>query len=911
MAQHPTTQTLDRKSAFLGLPPEEQLKVLLKTNPAFSGLPPQEQQKVISSINEGKKVVAQEFSQGKITEEDPDFFTARNIFDLTRQTVEPLSVAVGGLVGFGVGGVPGALGGAGLLGGGTKQLFRFIENVLGARGVEDFEDVGLTKDITTPVTLKQLSEKSLEVTEDLATSILEEGAGRALTRIPGEITAGLVGGVAGFFSGEENKILRTVAGATAGALGTATFKRAGLTDFRAKKIALKKFKDAAAGTPDTQAQIDKNVFEARSLEDKIPGLKFSIGELTDDASVKRLQASLSKAGVGADLSQSERAMANRAIDRYFLRNVTGPGTPGAFIKEVADTAAEFQSATKNASDTVSLEVTRLSRSIDPEFISQNIKDKLRIPLDELKAVQKKLFSSVPKLQVKTQPMADAVDSVKKQFVQDEPRNFRPTGVIRQIENAIFETIEKKVVSGGGLTTKIVKEQVLRDVPLQRIRGISQTIDALIKKARGGTNPNNVLARRLQILKSSITGGFDEGKLTSEGAFQLTARSGDQTSKGIRILQEANAARVDQAIRFERGTVGKVLQRGQRGEETRVALANIASEFNTLGGIDDLSRALGSKELATDAMSDFFRMDLLNAPGVRDATTGNLSLKAINKWIAKNALKLKKLGLSDEFKNTAKLQESLEVAADRLDIFNKSVAGRVLGAEPGEFVEAAFTSTKNLERTANELMALTRGNKAAQRGLKRAVSLRFLEMSESATRSFFQGASPTQTRFVTSSAKFTENAKKFKNALAVIYRDEPEKLKALNRARKAFEILSRTARQSGGTEQVGLADVEVAVKTGIAGAGAAAPRIAFAIKVINNVVESLGKGNIDKYLRRMVFDPDYALALMKETASDFSPKAFDRLMVALISESNLIDKAAGQVKESVLGFLPPELAKPIQ
>jgi len=870
-------------SDFLSLDNEGMREILTERNSDFGKLSSQDQDTVISDLRSGSSDVSHAFELGEIAEDDSDFPTARQVFDFTRATGEGLAVIGGGFLGGVTGGPIGGLAGAGLAGGLAKQFFRGVEDMLGVAGAEGFEPK--TIDLSMP-TAEQLAGKFGEVASDIGISSTEEAGGRILA-VPGVLRTTIGAGV-GALADRENPVRGAAAGATVTAVGGKLVKGSGLTDKGGKAIALSRFaKESKSGIKETEEQIRKNVLDANNLIDKIPGLKFAQGDLTGDASALALQKEMSSGVLGKNLEQSEKALANRVIDVFFKRKAVSQGRPGAFIEEVEQVSGQMVAATKAATDSIELEVRRLSQNIDPELIGKALRAKLKVPLNELKKTQNALFESVPKLRVKTQPLADAIDAVKEEFVKNEPKGFRPNASIKQIENEIFKTVEEKSfdpLSGVLIGTKT--KRVLRDVELQKIRGINQTLNELIRKASKGAEPNRVLARRLKILKSGIDGKFAEGDLVKEGAFQLTERTGDSTSRAINTLRQANAARRSQAIRFEQGSVADVLQTGRRGEESRIAIANIASEFNSLQGIDDLAKALGSKDAAKEAMTDFYRMDLLNARNVIDASTGELKKKAVDSWLKANAGKLKKLGIRSEFDDLKKLQEISDDAMNRLDVFNKSVAGRVLDSDADTFISKAFTGKKPFARTASELMALAGKNPEAKKGLKRAIMLHIRSISDGNTKSFFQRNPDVS--FDVSSREFTKNIKKFQPALDVIYRDEPTKIKALKTARDAFNVLSRSIGASRASKEGTGGAIDALSGGGIAILGGTSPRSGFALKNINNMVRSWGQVNTNKYLRRMVFDPDYALALMSE--KEMTPFVMERLMVGLIHESGIIEKS---------------------
>jgi len=880
---------------FLSLNDTDMKTVLTEENSDFGRLSPKDQDTVISELREDSAKVQNSFKPEK-TEKKEDGFSLpsiKQVFDFTRTTVEGGAVVAGGFFG----GVPGA----GIAGLQAKQFFRGVEEILGSESfpggtVEGFEKTGPIK-LEIP-TAGQLSEKFAEVGSDLGISSGEEVLGRVISKVPAEVPAAIAGAITGAVVSDDHPVLGAITGGATLATVVALIKRTGLTDKGALKVAEKRFKEAFKGTPEMQAQIDKNMLEGRLLQDKIPDLKFGLGELLDSPSALTLQKSMSDGAEGINMSTSERVIATRALERFYSKEAIKTGEPGAFIKEVAKAGDEFQAATKAAEDTVAVEVGRLKQVVQAtvddvspgQRISQNILDKINVKKDVLRKQISDEFSRIPNLKVDPSPLGAKIAQVRSEILKGEDLADIPKAAIRLIEKTIFKTkpkLDKPLLDSLGRPLPPTDAaQGFKTIDIKTARGLNRSLNNQINKATKGVQPNNLLARRLRILKEGINEAFD-----------LTAKKGGQ--EGIDALQKANSLRVQLAQKFEQGTVGDVLRGGPKGEETRIALANIASEFNSDDGIDALIVALGDKETAKVAMLDFYRMDLINKQGVVDQA-GKINTKALASWVNKNITRLRKLGIAGEFKNTQKLQQALESSISRIDVFNKSVAGRVLEASPDTFISNAFkgTKTKDSAKVARELLRLTRGNKAAQEGLKKSMAQHLQRVAETKTPGFFQ--STTGVQFDNDIKKFTGAIKDLQPALREIYRNDTERLAAIRDAQRGFQFLSRTILKP--IEEAEETLLETAAKGAIAVTGAASPRTAFAAKNLDNMLEKWGQKNIHKYLRQAVFDPDYAKVIFAPKGRTFSSKMFDRLMVNLLNQTGAVDKSSDEIQRTITSSL---------
>jgi hypothetical protein len=415
---------------------------------------------------------------------------------------------------------------------------------------------------------------------------------------------------------------------------------------------------------------------------------------------------------------------------------------------------------------------------------------------------------------------------------------------------------------------------------QELRKLRSQLLSEIRTAQGSASPNEQYIRRLQM----ILKGPDEKVL---GGIEGTINSLEgEAGKAGELYRKASSHYREYASKFKQGTVADVLQRGRRGEDTRIAMANIAREFYTLDSIDDFTRAVGNDAVARAAMKDYVSFDLLNA--AKDPATGNLITKKSMQWLSRNAGKLKKLGIYDEYKNVVSMQRNADLVNKNLDIFNKSVAGRVLEGDTDDIIRNAFRGSKNFAQTAQELMNQTKGNKAAQEGLKKAFSEYLRKESEVTGLEFFQVAgaeTPAEIEFSKSIAKFTKQYKKMSPAMRVMYKDDPQKLKAINDVWRAYQTLDRTAKSAmlGGSDTAeNLASTALNVF-----AGSTAPGKWYAFKSVRDALTRFSRQHVETYLRRAMFDPEYATNLMVMAKS--RPPApeqlnnFNRLMTLIAYE----------------------------
>jgi len=747
--------------------------------------------------------------------------------------------AVGGTVlgGPGVGTTVGGVAGAGLLGAGGRQLANILDEIIGLR--------------ETPPLEQQLKESAKSVGEFAAYEAgghgLAKGASFVYKKLPtitGAVIAGSGGAGVGAYMDDENRWRGAAIGATIGLpIGGIIGAKGNLTTAQAKAAAYSRFVKESMGTAQTQEQIAKNIVAAREIEKKIPGLKFSQGQLTNDASAVALERGLARRS-GQDLSQQQREVATRALNEYYASTVSGQGNPENYVNAIASNRVRLQAATSQADDAVASEVSRLSRSMDEQTVGRTVFSRLSEFKRKAFLKAKGLYDKIPNVKLESKDLNDSINEiVKKEDGIIEQRAGQMISLLRgkiektqKVASGILDKSGKPVPAKAG-ETKPVGYQVLRK--------IRSRIGKNIRSAESGVNPNAEDARQLRLIKEQVEATMDTVKNTNK---QIAAR-----------YEEAQTFYSETYIpKYRLGTVADVLQRGPRGESSNIAMANIAREFNTVDGIDDFIFAVGDDQIARTAMHDFYAFDLLNS--ARNVQTGELNIKSVYTWLAKNGSKLKKLGLYDEFVKVRNLREISDKASKYLDVFNKSVAGRVLESNVDNFVRNSFAGSKNFAATANEMLALARGNRAAEQGLKKAMAEELTRQSETTSVPFFEaiaGETIGDQVYNQTVARFTSTLKHYSSAVKVIYKDEPEKLKSILRIHDSMQVLSRTSRSPnvGGSDTA--ENLFAGIKMTFAGV---APRFFYLFNALNNMIGHFGKKNVEKYLTRAMFDPDYAASL---------------------------------------------------
>jgi len=769
----------------------------------------------------------------EIKNQEPSFYQK-----WVKPIAEPVIEALG-LVGGGIAGTPagplGAIAGAGLGYAGAKQAYRTAEELAG---------------VSEPA---PLPEQLVRTGKEVATGAAYEMGGQ----IAGKTISAGAGGIkkAGQFIGKK--------------LGFPAITEKGM-----KAEALRRFTELKTKT-EVLPQVQENIKVAKELETKIPGLKLSYGQLTNDADAISLERGLARGG-GATLSQQQRALANKALEDYYASKVIGGGAAEETVKAIGKEKGTIEATAKVAKESVDTEVSRLSRHLDEQSIGSKIHTILskgqKIARDKATA----LYNKIPDIKINTDTLNKSLDDVLNDYdpVVENSKNI-PIQLINRFKNAFTikgKTIASPVLDAAGkpIMTTIVEQS--KPIGFQQLRKLRSNILTEIRITQGSATPNDQYIRRLRMVQEGIENSID-------------SLSADPSNAGG-LYREASSFYKEYASQFKQGTVADVLAKGTRGEETRIGLANIASKFDRLDGIDDFVKAVGDKNVAKDAMRDYYQFDFLNKTRTPE---GKITTNKALQWIHKNSGKLKKLGLFDEFKDITSKRAGLQAAEKNLDVFNKSIANKILEADVDDFIRKAFKGSKNYGTTAQELLNKVKGNDAATLGLKKAFAENLMKETETTAPEFFQAVgaeTPSEIEFVKSVAKLTNNLKKYAPAVRVMYKDEPQKVKAIYDVWNAYQTIARTSKSplGGGSDTVeNLFNI-------IAGAGGARAGRFYLIKSIKDAFSKFSERHINEYMRRVMFDPEYAASLVafKKGISPEKINNLNRLMTLIgyeIGEAN--------------------------
>jgi hypothetical protein len=358
-----------------------------------------------------------------------------------------------------------------------------------------------------------------------------------------------------------------------------------------------------------------------------------------------------------------------------------------------------------------------------------------------------------------------------------------------------------------------------------------------------------------LLKKSPKGAFS--KEVQEVVRTRQIPGDEQAAQKLKTAQKFFK---DEVIKkFREGPVGDILKKVRSGD--KVSDAQVASTFFRPGPVGEESagrfmNAIGDDPQAKQAIIDYAKQDLLTS--ATNPVTGELTEAKLKTWLSKFGPAIKRIGIEDEFDSIVKARARLSEAIETKVAFDKSEASKMLNADVDKAIASAFKSGSKRD-AASGLMFKLQGDKKAVSGVQNSLIDHIIEKAKNT------GVDMAGNRIV-SMAKLTNLMKEFKPAMDVMFKDAPQKVKALENYQKAFAVLQRDqikAAGGGSNTMDKMVSVLQAMKS------VSSSRIVNIGSAILKPFKDISNKNINTFLNRAAFDPDFAFTLQL-MASDMPP-----------------------------------------
>ena len=495
------------------------------------------------------------------------------------------------------------------------------------------------------------------------------------------------------------------------------------------------------------------------------------------------QATNIPAVLGAETAETlgKSPIANQFADAVFTKEATANKAIGEFGKKIIPEgdilSTKGRILGQEAFETQNVHnLTNKYLNIDKQAGGQTIYDTLSKAkgkkYDEMKTLYDKIGQTNPKLD--PTELKGTLETVSKPRFEGGSTESIPTDLINRIKSVIEPSEEIKellrqppqvlqaILKQDPKLAKRVMEEMSKEMPFNSARGFRSEIGAAIAAEKRKMNPDG----------NKITYLRDIGEAIQRNLDQL----GNEQSELGNAYRTATSRYREEYVPFKQGVAADILQRGSRGESTRIASENIPMQFLTSGNgsitaTQDFVKTMGGSVKARAALKDAAMNDVLE--NAVDPQTGLISSGKIFAWFKSHKDALNAFpDLKNEVLNIGKLQKHLDETV-KTSLFVKGDIDKVI---------PSILASKNPAQETSKIVRIIKNDPKALGGFREALWQHTLDKTR------------TQAKDVNGLNFYDPNMlrsfrKHNKSVFEQVY--TPLELKNMNTFADAYEVLGRS------------------------------------------------------------------------------------------------------------------------
>lgn len=554
----------------------------------------------------------------------------------------------------------------------------------------------------------------------------------------------------------------------------------------------------------------RNAEEAAQLEAQIPGLKFDLAQSRYDPGLTRLKRGLiRKSTKGAQMEVERIASNNEAVLQYYQKNF--PEEQG--VDEIITALENKQRELVKIADGL---------GIDLQKTLQRVRSKAEYDVG---------VDIVGGLNTAMEPVKQEMDRLRAAIQPDIPMSFK------RVEDEVSALLKKQISPNKAKALKkfqsFFNETKAKGETVEMYFALNEALNDQIEKNMN-KDGGKATARLLLQIKDSL-------KASGEDLASYYVK-GEEIANSIKAFNKY--ASEEYFAKYQTPALKRALNPKTPAEQIPRLFRNETAAL-------ELKTALG-EEQAREVMRNYAAHDLLqNVTNQEHAVIKN----KFNAWKSKNLEFLNRFNLVDEFDNVGQAQDAVVNALRNLDQFEKGITKRVLGADPKNMM-STILSGNNPARKMSELLKEVGPNKEAVNGIKKSFADYMTLLIE-------EEAEGGEKLKLVRSDVFKRNMEKASDIIKILYRKEPEKIKALQNIRKVYEISTRAVKSPtpGGSDTAEILTTFYQKLGNLAmGAG---KFVAKPFRIVQPAWRTLGiqsKKDAEDLLIEALFDPEYAQVL---------------------------------------------------
>jgi hypothetical protein len=540
----------------------------------------------------------------------------------------------------------------------------------------------------------------------------------------------------------------------------------------------------------------------RELEAEVPGLKLTAGETTTDPGLQALEYQRRSGGPSTGLYEQQRQNNRTAVDSA-LGEIAPKATSDAATRKALEARAAQATGKASAvvekrageADTAAAAVEPpLSRAEAGEIVRKEIESQLAAN----RAKERSEWQAADP-EGKTAFETGSIKARAQALLDDTPRTEAPTDT-PPIVKELAGKADAPAPTGRSIDPELMPEvekaaagkALLRETEsVDELLALKSRLSTAIREERAADAPTPNRIRKLSIMLDEVTNAISTG--ASKSAENAAAKE---------AIDKATATSRELNDRFTRGTAAEVTGVDARGGR-KVENSELPGKFFKSGAngtpeaLADFERAVGDSTVARSALRSY-ALDDAKRVAMKD---GKVDAKALEGWIAKHKDALDAYPkIREELGSLASAQKALERASRREQLLKDSVAdpkkstvAKYLDREEARSSIGAVMDSKNPRKEMTNLVNSLKGDADALEGARRAFWDRMMDGPATSPKQGVRGAEDARGESIISNDKLKNFMAKYGDQAAILYRDNPEHLKRLEKIAEAVAAGQRTTK----------------------------------------------------------------------------------------------------------------------
>lgn len=672
----------------------------------------------------------------------------------------------------------------------------------------------------------------------------------------------------------------------------------------------------------------KNIEASQQVVEEIPNLKATMGDLANDPGLIKLQRGLeTQSGIASENELFKRAENIEAVQNYLKQNFPGKEGIDDVLEELTKQKAALAQGTKTAEQTAMTARGKVTPQ-DPQTTGKKVMEEIKAAKEPVSKIEKEYWDKVPNYKMTTpntdkvfKEVVDepsmAQDLMGKYYAKhsQRPKTIKGMQVTdRELNDVIYSqtaTPTEKMAAGKVKSALAEDFKVLGEAAEQgdfatykgdvvHPKQLVKELDELNVKLKSGDdlNPDTIDVKKtyselenanaIGIMKQIQEGSDSYAKRlakTYRGKFGKDAPIIPGKERAIVAHNKARKAEIEEILggaeeaknaaiayanakafsesqnfgRFGKGVVAELRQSGKYADGMKIPAEARPKKLMSVDSADQFIKAVG-KEKAGDIMLRHYADDMMSKVTYDEA--GQLQARSLTNWVNKNKRVLERYGIKNYFDSVESAHSSMFNAQKAQNKFNDSIAAKLLDSDPQNAIARAFSggegiSAKNTGEIMRNLMKRMKGNKKATRALENSFKNFMYETAETTAKSIKDDK-------VLSNATLSKQMRRFKPAMAVLYRGQPGKIKALQTMEKAIEMQNRTAKApiGGGSDTAEKGNIIANILGTIV---SHTPGVSYAAKLAKlglGAFKNLNVQATNDMVSRMLHDPELAQIIIR-------------------------------------------------